>query len=143
MKPRRLIDKTGAKFKEAAGTAWKPTLLNGVGLGILAVQPVAAQVDATGSIGDALCNAGLDVVLQAALFIGVLALVIMSFGDLFKAVKGQGGNARRRSASGGHAGSAGKKFFGAVILAALPTILTEMGFAMVACFENISVSIFG
>lgn len=143
MKPRRLIDETSAKIKEAAGAAWKPTLLNGIGLGILAVQPVAAQADATESIGSALCNAGLDVILQGALFIGVLALVIMSFGDLFKAVKDGGGDARRRSASGGHAGSAGKKFFGAVILAALPTILSSMGFAMVECFGNISVNIFG
>jgi hypothetical protein len=143
MKPTDLIRKIGAKLREGTKAGLKRPIIAGVALGLTAIQPVAAQVDGGAAIGEALCSAGLDVILQAGLFIAVLSLIIMSFGDVFKALKGQGGDARRRSASGGHMGSAGKKFFGAVILAALPSILTSMGFSMVSCFGNIAINIFG
>jgi hypothetical protein len=138
-----LIRKTSTKLQEGVKAGLKRPVIAGGVLGLSAIQPVAAQVDGGAAIGEALCSAGLDVILQAALFIAVLALIIMSFGDIFKALKGQSGGARRRAASGGHVGSAGKKFFGAVILAALPSILTSMGFSMVSCFGNIAINIFG
>ena len=139
---RETIENGGNRLKQGGMTALKRPLITGITLGLVAVQPVAAQ-SASESIGNALCNAGLDVILQALLFIAVLALILMSFGDIFQALKGQSGGARRRSASGGHVGAAGKKFLGAVILAALPSIFTSMGFNLVGCFGNIAVNIFG
>ena len=143
MEPADRLRKIGAKLLEGTKTGLKRPIVAGVALGLVSIQPVAAQVDGGAAIGEALCSAGLDVVLQAGLFIAVLVLIIMSFGDVFKALKGQTGNARRRAASGGHMGAAGKKFFGAVVLAAMPTILTSMGFNMVSCFGNIAINIFG
>jgi hypothetical protein len=143
MEPTDLLRKTGTKLREGAEVGLKKPIIAGTALGFSAVQPVAAQVSGGEAVGSALCAAGLDVVLQAGLFIAVLVLIIMSFGDVFKGLKGQQGDARRRSASGGHMGAAGKKFFGAVLLAALPTILTSMGFSMVDCFGNIAIDIFG
>ena len=140
---RQQVADGGAKLREGGKAALKNPLITGISLGLLAIQPVAAQGNPSDSIGSALCEAGLDVILQAGLFLAVFALIIMSFGDVFNALRGSQGNARRRSASGGHVASAGKKFFGAVILAALPTILTSMGFSMVNCFGNIAVNIFG
>lgn len=140
---RQQITDGGAKLREGGKAALKKPLITGTALGLLAVQPVAAQGNPSDSIGTALCDAGLDVILQAGLFLAVFALIIMSFGDVFNALRGQSGDARRRSASGGHVAAAGKKFFGAVVLAALPTILTSMGFNMVGCFGNIAVNIFG
>lgn len=136
-----ITDGAGEKIREGAKAAVKQPIILGVVLGLLSIKPVAAQGGGAG-IGEALCGAGLDVILQALLFLAVLTLVLLSFGDIFRALKGQQGNARRRQQSGGHAASAGKKFFGAVILAALPTILTSMGFSMVSCFGDISVDLF-
>ena len=95
--------------------------------------------DTASSLGTALCNIGIGALITAALFLISIALIYGSLGDLYKWFAASNSkDSGRRSESGSHLSSAGKKIGGGIVIGASPTILSAIGFSLLSCVTAVN-----
>lgn len=122
-----------------------------IGGAIVVIEPVAAAEgggggggggsgDVSSSLGSALCEAGAGIILTAVFYLASLALVYLAVIDAIKAfAEGSDDDPRRRAGTGTTWGAAVKKFIGAILVAAAPTLLSAIGFTLLDCVSAIDI----
>jgi hypothetical protein len=104
----------------------------------LLVAPAAAQMG--NKIGNAICKTGAGKLITGALFVFALLLVYSAIGDFYKGFKqSRSKNTGQRSQQGNAFENAGKKLGGGVVIAALPTILSTIGFSLLSCVKAVKI----
>lgn len=100
--------------------------------------PAAAQMG--NKMGSAICKTGAGKLITAALFLIAIALIYSSIGDFYRGVKkGRSKNTGQRSQQGGDFEAGGMKIGGGVVIAALPTILSTLGFSLLNCVNAVKI----
>lgn len=137
-----MVDSTTNRLKRLGRRLGKHGLAAGAAAATMATsasarQTVLLQVDSTST---ALCEAGVGGLATVGLFLGAIYLAYLAIPDLIKFFAGRN-SSKSSSQSSSNEGlkGAGMKLFGAVIVAALPSILAGAGFALLECVDAVNV----
>ena len=94
----------------------------------------------TDAVGDALCAAGVGVLVTILLFLASLGLLALSAFNLIEWFAKKGSRrSQLQTEANDHARAAGLQMFGAVIVGMLPVLLAAAGFSLLDCIEPVNV----
>lgn len=114
------------------------TLVGIVGANALLIAPAAAQMGT--KMGKAICKTGAGKLFTAFLFLIAIALIYSSIGDFYRGVKqGRSKNTGQRSQQGSAFEDGAMKLGGGVVVAALPTVLSTIGFSLLTCVKAVKI----
>lgn len=100
------------------------------------IVPIPLQTE----LGGALCEAGVGTLITMFLYLATIYLVYLAIPDLigaFTASRSKKGSAKQDKSE--YMGDAGTKLFGAVIIGALPMILSTAGFSLLECVDAVPI----